>query len=108
MSRATTLTRNIIVGSVGGAIACGGENDITHVMGNLFWLNSPVNVTYVDHDVGCYFTTPNITADPLFCNPASDDLHVAADSPAVIDGVAIGAFPAPGCGGGSLVIADRP
>jgi hypothetical protein len=89
-----TLDRNIITASQGGAaVYCGGSNNGA-ITCNMFW----------DNPLGSFAGTcpdsvglgGNVVADPLFCNPASDDFGVCSDSPALLGPCGVVGYTSPG------------
>ncbi len=89
---------NIIADNQQCGIACWDRGTTATMRRNLVWHNS-------GGDLGSgYGTCPRawadsmIVADPLFCDPASGDYHLAAGSPAIQGKEVMGAFSEVGCG----------
>lgn len=94
------MTQNIIAFSSGSAIRCNEGSEVVSLSGNLFWMNTPVDVDTRDPGV-VHSDGTDLAGDPLFCDPATGNFAVQEGSPAVRNGVAIGAVPLPGCGMGA-------
>jgi parallel beta-helix repeat protein len=73
------LTGNIVVGSAtGNGIVVGTESGFGSFTCNDVWNNLPANYSGVPDPTG---NDGNISADPEFCNPGSEDYHLNATSP---------------------------
>jgi len=85
------ITANIIVYSRGCGLVCTGSSPAFGP--NLIWSDASPS------DGGCDGLLESaVFANPLFCDPETDDYSVAADSPAHAGGTTMGAIEAPGCG----------
>jgi hypothetical protein len=91
------VERNIFFSSRGCALDCRNPFNEIALRDNLFWDNLPGDA--FDRTGACLgdWESQNLFADPLFCDPASDDYRVRSDSPALTNGNQIGAFLTPGC-----------
>jgi hypothetical protein len=92
------IENNIIAYSTGCGIACWEGAQSTFGM-NLFWGNQSTDVAGMLGDCSPGWQELGVFADPLFCNPTSDDYRVASNSPALQQMQPLGAYEAPGCQG---------
>ncbi len=93
-----TVADNIIVGNEQCGIACWWQGTTATMGRNLVWDNSLGNLGVGDGTCPNAWADSMIVADPLFCDPANDDYHLAANSPAITADGVMGAFDTPGCG----------
>jgi hypothetical protein len=94
-----TVEWNIVAYNQGSGIACN-LNVQTQLGVNLLWENSIGDIGGEGSTCPLTWLGGQLIADPLFCNPATDDYHVASDSPALTGDETMGAYPIPGCGPG--------
>lgn len=101
-----TIDRNIFwmnsADQEGGGLGCiGGAGPTTTGSCNLFWVNTAPSGPHVQGCSVILGSNANEELDPRFCNPASDDFTLAANSPGLPEnspcGELIGAF-GKGCG----------
>jgi hypothetical protein len=90
------VTGNIIASNIGCGLSCR-WNAQSLVGTNLFWQNDS-NIGEAPEVCPAGWSEKSIIADPLFCDPASDNYTVAANSPALAGKEVMGAFETPGCG----------
>lgn len=90
---------NIFALNEGSGIGCAGEV-LIGIRTNLFWQNTVGDVGGGDSTCPLEWSASQIIADPLFCNPATDDFRVASNSPALTGEEVMGAYGEPGCGPG--------
>jgi hypothetical protein len=112
VSDAASLWNNTVVrgkGSLGGGIFCDAtrpqptlRNNIVALNSSGVWADAGFNRAFANDvfgNTGANFDGPsgdltatqgNLSADPLFVNPAADDFHLTAHSPCVDAGTAIG------------------
>jgi parallel beta-helix repeat protein len=91
------FSMNIIALSSSCGIACW-ETGTADFGPNLFWLNDPADGGTPPHECAGSWMEEGIFADPLFCDPANDQFGLAANTPAISQGVYLGAFPGVACG----------
>ncbi len=89
---------NIIVDNQQCGIACWWAGTTATMRRNLLWNNAGGNLGIGDGGCPSTWADSMIVADPLFCDPANDDFHVAENSPAIHGKEVMGAYREPGCG----------
>jgi predicted outer membrane repeat protein len=93
----TTISENVIASNVGTGIAVADLGN-THFLTNLLWANEGGDLATGIRACPPEWAERALIADPLFCDPANDDYHVASNSPALTDSMTFGCYPEPGCG----------
>jgi parallel beta helix pectate lyase-like protein len=100
-SSGLTIEFNIVALNEGGGISC--RYDVATPLGrNLLWMNSNADIGGPGSTCPQDWISSQLVADPVFCNPATDDYRVSSTSPALGEEV-MGAYRAPGCGPGVAV-----
>jgi parallel beta-helix repeat protein len=87
------VSNNIFSGNSGVGVSCYLAQPTSGT--NVFWKNNSGNF-----GSACQPSLESnaIVADPLFCDPENGDFHLAANSPAIVNGVVMGNYLEPGCG----------
>jgi hypothetical protein len=88
-----TIRRNIIASNQECGVACRLFYSV-HFENNLLWQNTRANIGIEPSPCPAEWADQSIFADPLFCDPASDNYALAGNSPAL----GLGAYPEAACG----------
>jgi hypothetical protein len=90
------VQRNIIAFNKNGGLSCFSNPVLAKVRENLLYENGS-EYGCGGGECGSSLEFTNWVGDPLFCDPANDDFHLAANSPALGGILPIGAFSEAGC-----------
>jgi len=91
------FSMNIIATNSSCGVACW-EAGTASFGPNLFWSNDPADGGAMGKECPGAWMENGIFADPLFCDPGADQFGLAENTPAIYDGVFLGAFPGSACG----------
>ncbi|NNF08146.1 MAG: hypothetical protein HKN21_15385 [Candidatus Eisenbacteria bacterium] len=95
--REVVVENNIIANNYDCGLICRDSNNM-ELGTNLIWGNSEGNFGNGLAECPDEWLEVSVIEDPLFCNPQADVFSLATNSPAIVNGVVMGALPAFGCG----------
>ncbi len=91
-----TVSHNIFYQNIEDGIACWWGATVT-LQANILWQDQGGELGEGDHTCPEDWALTQRFEDPQFCNPGTDDYHVAQSSPALAGPEVFGAFDTPGC-----------